>query len=275
MSKAVALVNNTDLTPEQVDLVKRTIANGASNDELKLFLYRCQEMGLDPLKPGQIHFVKYGNSPGTIVTGIDGFRSKAGKTGKHTGTKRGVIRDEKGKCVGAWCEVYRKDWEHPAREEVSLSEYNTGKGPWAKMPETMIKKVAEAAALRLAFPDDLGGLYSMDEMDQAEHGQEQPKDVSPKNEGPPKETKLKNYAPQSNPLKESDDPSEFVVPMGQYSGKKLKDIPEAELAFWADQLEKASKSGEKHSAMAKKILDKINEYINPKPLFDESEEFPH
>jgi phage recombination protein Bet len=155
------------LTDEQMDLIKNTVAKGATDNELKLFLYRCKEIGLDPLKPGQIFFIKYGTGPGTIVIGRDGFRARAAAIGLHTGTKVGIIRDDKGSCLGAWCEVYRKDWKEPAREEVSLKEYDTGKGQWAKMPETMIKKVAEVAALRMAFPDQLSGLYSTDEMDQA------------------------------------------------------------------------------------------------------------
>jgi len=36
------------------------------------------------------------------------------------------------------------------------------------MPETMIKKVAEAAALRMAFPEDLSGIYSHEEMHRAD-----------------------------------------------------------------------------------------------------------
>lgn len=163
----VAAIQGGQFTPEQLQLISNTIAKGATPDELKLFLYRCQNMGLDPLKPGMIHFVKYGSSPGTIVVGIEGFRSIAGRTGQMAGIKRGVLKDEKGKLIGAWAEVYRKDWTAPAREEVPLSEYNTGKGPWQKMPETMIKKVAEAAALRMAFPDNLGGVYERAEMDQA------------------------------------------------------------------------------------------------------------
>lgn len=155
-------------TPEQMRLITDTVAKGATPDELKLFLYRCKIMKLDPLKPGQIHFVKYGNSPGTIVVGIEGFRSIAGRTGKISGVKRGVVKDGEGKLVAAWAEVYRSDWKEPAREEVPFAEYNTGKGPWAKMPETMLKKVAEAATLRMAFPDDLGGIYTKEEMDQAE-----------------------------------------------------------------------------------------------------------
>ena len=167
-NQVVPMQQNQDWTPEQIKLITDTVAKGATPDELKLFLYRCKVLGLDPLKPGQIHFVKYGNSPGTIVVGIEGFRAKAGRTGKQSGAKRGVIRDDKGKCIGGWAEIYRHDWQHPAREEVALAEYSTGKGPWAKMPETMIKKVAEAAALRMAFPDDLGGIYVREEMDQAE-----------------------------------------------------------------------------------------------------------
>lgn len=180
MSNLPAAVAANEFTPEQVALITSTVAKGATPDELKLFLYRCQNMGLDPLKPGMVHFIKYGNNPGTMVVGIDGFRSRAAATGKHRGTKRGILRDAKGACIGAWAEVYRADWEHPAREEVSFREYSTGKSGWAKMPETMIKKVAECAALRMAFPDQLGGVYAPEEMDQAErHAPEAPPPQTP------------------------------------------------------------------------------------------------
>lgn len=167
MSQAIVAIKSTEWTPEQLALIKSTVAKGATNDELKLFLYRCQVMGLDPLKPGQIHFVKYGSNPGSVVVGIEGFRAKAARTGKHDGTRREVIKDKDGKILGAWAEVWRKDASHPFREEVPFDEYDTGRASWAKMPETMIKKVAEAAALRMAFPDDLGGLYTPEEMEQA------------------------------------------------------------------------------------------------------------
>ncbi len=159
-------------TPAQMKLITDVVAKNASPDELKLFLYRCKSMGLDPLKPGMVHFIKYkAESPGVIVVGIEGFRSIAGRTGKVSGVERGVHRDESGKVVAGWCKVYRSDWTHPAHEEVPFNEYykstRSGDGPWDKMPATMIKKVAEAAALRMAFPDDLGGVYSQEEMDQA------------------------------------------------------------------------------------------------------------
>lgn len=170
MSTAVMPISEAShWTPEQMSLITDVVAKNATPDELKLFLYRCNKMGLDPLKPGMVHFIKYNlSSPGTIVVGIEGFRSIAARTGKMSGIKRGVIM-EGGKLVAGWCEVYRSDWSHPAREEAPFAEYTTGKGPWAKMPMTMIKKVAEAAALRMAFPDDLGGVYERAEMDQSEH----------------------------------------------------------------------------------------------------------
>lgn len=163
----VTLAEKFGFTESELDLIKRTVAKNATDDELGLFFYRAKALQLNPLMPGQIFFIKYGNSPGTIVIGIDGFRSRAHATGKLSGVERGVIRNEKGVCTGAWTNVYRSDWTKPAHEEVSLHEYNTGKGNWLKMPETMIKKVSEVAALRIAFPAELGGLYLSEEMDQA------------------------------------------------------------------------------------------------------------
>lgn len=218
MSKALAIV--PEFTPDQLKLIKDTVAKGATDDELKLFLYRCKHMGLDPLKPGQIHFVKYNNSPGTIIVGIEGFRSKAASTNVHSGTKRGVLRDDKGKCIGGWCEVYRKDWTECAREEVSLAEYNTGKGNWTKMPETMIKKVAEVAALRMAFPDVLGGVYSDDEMGQAESSIAQAKPAVEANN----ET---NSIPE---VFQDEDYGDTVCTFGRkYKDKRIKDIDPFEL----------------------------------------------
>lgn len=172
----ISLADKFGFTAEQMDLVRRTVAKNADDDELELFFYRCKALNLNPLMPGQIYFLKYWNkkenkwNPGTIVTGIDGFRTRAHATGQLSGIKRGVIRDNQGRCIGAWVDLYRKDWAHPVHEETALSEYTTGYGNWAKMPETMIKKVCEAAALRMAFPNEMGGLYINEEMDQAEKG---------------------------------------------------------------------------------------------------------
>lgn len=235
MSTAISTHHAHEITDDQMRLIKATVAKNATNDELSLFLYRCKHMGLDPLKPGHIHFVKYGSNPGTIVIGIDGFRSKAAKTGKHTGTKRGIVRDSGGKCVGAWAEVFRSDWTQPAREEVSLAEYSTGKNNWARMPETMIKKVAEVAALRMAFPDDLGGIYSDDEMENVPVGDDkglksasEPKDITPV----PKQA---DVLPQSQDTFET-----YVIPFGKYKGKKMVDQTVYEIKEYRAWIERSA-----------------------------------
>lgn len=241
-----------DLSKDQLDLIKSTIAKGATDDELKLFTYRCKKMGLDPLKPGHIHFVKYGNNPGTIIIGIDGFRSRAASTGKHTGTKRGVLRDENGKCIGAWCEVYRTDWTQCAREEVSLVEYNTQKSNWAKMPETMIKKVAEVAALRMAFPDELGGVYSDDEMDQASH--EEVKEPTP----------LKATVLPFDQAKENAEfaPGNYTITFGKFKGQQISSLDIYDLNNYVSYIQKsAQENGKEISGQVLEFMTAANNFL--------------
>lgn len=175
MSNALAI--KPQFTEDQLQLITNTVARGATRDELNLFLYRCKEMQLNPLKPGQIYFIKYG-SQATIVVGIDGFRSNAARTGKHVSTKRGVIRNEKGELIAGTCLVKRRDERNEIQEyyeESPFAEFNNPKNPkWQSMPETMIKKVAEAAALRMAYPDDLGGIYIEEEKDLIERANGSP-----------------------------------------------------------------------------------------------------
>ena len=233
-------------TPEQMRLITEVVARGASPDELKLFLYRCNKMGLDPLKPGQVHFIKYGTSPGTIVVGIEGFRSIAGRTGKVSGIERGVHRDASGKVVAGWCKVYRSDWTHPAHEEVPFVEYTTGKGPWAKMPETMIKKVAEAAALRMAFPDDLGGVYAKEEMDQA--ATEAPRIAAGADQPTAEDGVL--------------DDGVYRIPFGKYVKRCLDDVSPRDLASYIDYLEGAAvKKGQPLSPVVQEFIDKASRHI--------------
>ena len=77
------LVVKDQFSETDLQLIKDTVAKNATDAELKLFLYRAKVLGLNPLKPGQLYFVKFGNNAGTIVVGLDGFRSLAAKTGKH------------------------------------------------------------------------------------------------------------------------------------------------------------------------------------------------
>lgn len=242
MSTEIVPIQQGTWTHEQMRLITDVVAKGATPDELKLFLYRCQHMGLDPLKPGQIHFVKYSTGPGTIVVGIEGFRSIAHRSGKLSGISRGVVRGEKGEVIAAWAEIHRSDWQHPAREEVPAAEYNTGRGPWQKMPETMLKKVAEAAALRMAFPNELGGVYESSEMDQAAQSRvapEQPdeRDGTPVDNG-------------------------YRIPFGKFAKRSLDEVSVDQLRSYVEYLEnKAHKEGKALQGVVAEFIDMASNHI--------------
>lgn len=262
MSTAVTPINQQTWSPEQLKLITDVVARGATPDELKLFLYRCQNMGLDPLRPGMIHFVKYGTGPGTIVVGIEGFRSIAHRTGKLSGIKRGALRDEQGALVGGWAEVTRSDWQAPAREEAPLAEYNTGKGPWSKMPETMIKKVAEAAALRMAFPNELGGVYTKEEMDQAQTPTELPRVV-------PEQPLIVQGKPEESDGVELD--VGYRIPFGQWKTHSLEWVYEnhgpAKIASYIEYLERmANEKSKPLGQQAVEFISKAEEFLGAMEL---------
>ena len=175
-----------DFTSEQVDLVKRTICRGATNDELQLFIQQCKRTGLDPFSR-QIHAVKRWDATQqrevmSIQTGIDGFRLIAERTGKYAGNDDPVYDVENAPhptkaSVTVWKMV--NGTRVPFSRSARWSEFvQTKKGGevtkfWAKMPYLMLGKVAEALALRAAFPQELSGLYTSDEMGHADHDDEQ------------------------------------------------------------------------------------------------------
>ena len=161
-------------TPEQTQLISTTIAPGCSNDELRLFAYACQRTGLDPFSK-QIYAIKRAGKM-TIQAGIDGLRSIAERTGQLDGSETHWCGED-----GVWTDVWlaakppaaaktilhRKGASHPFVGVARFADYNAGQGLWSKMPAAMIAKCSEALALRKAFPADLSGVYSTDEMDQA------------------------------------------------------------------------------------------------------------
>lgn len=177
MANELATLNGgpVDFDREQIDLIKRTVALGATDAELKLFLYTAKSRGLDPLVR-QIHFVKRGDA-GTIQVGIDGYRLIADRTRQYVGQDEPVFDGNLGgypeKCTvvvwklveGIRCSfpgvAYWAEYVPLYRGEVSAM--------WRKMPRTMLAKCAEAQALRKAFPAELSGIYTEEEMAQADH----------------------------------------------------------------------------------------------------------
>lgn len=170
-----SLTHTRGFDAEQTALIKRTIAKGASDDELALFLSQCSRTGLDPFAR-QIYWIKRG-AQGSIQVSIDGFRVIAERSGEMDGQEvawcgeDGLWRDvwlDKAPPAAARVLVYRKGCSKPFPGIARWSEYAQGGGMWTKMQGTMLSKCAEALALRKAFPHQLSGLYTVDEMAQAD-----------------------------------------------------------------------------------------------------------
>lgn len=160
----------------------------ASQGDLALFLHQAQRSGLDPFTR-QIYMIgrwdgKTGRERFTIQSSIDGLRIIAQRSGEYAGQTAPMWCDLDGVWVDAWLKqtppaaakigVYRKGFAEPlyavARLESYMPRTKDGKpsGMWGTMPDVMLAKVAEALALRKAFPNDLSGIYSAEEMEQAD-----------------------------------------------------------------------------------------------------------
>lgn len=163
-----------NVTPEQLELVKRTIAQGATADELKLYLYDCVRQGVHPMDR-LIHFTKRGGKY-TPITSIDFMRIRAAETNEYAGSDDAAfllseVKHPEEAKVTVWRLVQGQRCAFTAT--ARWSEYypgDQGGMMWRKMPHTMLAKCAEALALRKGFPRQLAGLYAKEEMDQADKG---------------------------------------------------------------------------------------------------------
>lgn len=177
MSGALAVMDSRPVgfNAEQVALIKNTIAKGASDTELALFLAQCSRTGLDPFSR-QIYWISRGGRGSTQVS-IDGFRVVAERSGEMDGqevawcAEDGVWRDvwlETSAPMAARVLVYRKGCSKPFPGIALWAEYAQSSPMWQKMKANQLAKCAESLALRKAFPHQLSGLYTPDEMAQAD-----------------------------------------------------------------------------------------------------------
>ncbi len=186
-------VHRQGFNRDQVELIKRTICAGSTDDELALFIKVAERTGLDPFAR-QIHAVKrWDQEKGHVMSiqvGIDGFRLIAERTRRYAGRLGPYwcgedgewLMDDKGRPKpwlkatppsAAMVGVRHRDYVEPLYAIATWASYvQTKKGGqvthmWATKGDLMLAKCAEALALRGAFPAELSGLYTDDEMGQA------------------------------------------------------------------------------------------------------------
>lgn len=172
-----SLAKQFDYTEDFVQTVKDVFAKGASDNELKLFLQTAKRTGLDPFAR-QIYCIKrYDSIVGSMVmsaqVSIDGFRLIADRTGRYVPSKEPTYTFDadgnlesataylKKLVAGTWHEVSATAF---FSEYVQTKKDGTPNSMWKKMPRLMLAKCAESLVLRKAFPAELSGLYTAEEM---------------------------------------------------------------------------------------------------------------
>lgn len=153
---------------DMVEAVKNTVANGATDSELFMFLTVASNYGLDPFLH-EIYFVKF-KDKSQIMSGRDGFRKIAmreptykvhysdyvcendefkttRKFGKLTDLVHTYGHKDRGALVGGYCVLETTD-DRRYFFYAEFSKYNTGQNAWSTYPNDMIIKVAETRVFK-------------------------------------------------------------------------------------------------------------------------------
>lgn len=169
--------------------VRMHICPAADAKEVAYFMELCRAQRLNPFL-NEAYLVKFKDNPAQIMVAHKVLVKRAEAHPQYDGMEHGVVvlrngevhHEQRGavyaeageKLIGGWCKVYRKDRRMPIYAERSLKSMDKGQANWKSMPDLMIDKCAQAAALREAFPDELRSMYVQEEM-----GSVPPQEVTP------------------------------------------------------------------------------------------------
>lgn len=182
-TSAVDLWQNKSSLAEIRDYLKKACNANLSDAEFDTFVAIGKATQLNPFLK-EIWCVKYGNAPASIFIARDGYRKSAQQNKDydyhhvdavysndeyHYHPVTGDIHHkynfkDRGELIGAYGLVKRRSSTRPHYVYVELREYDKKQSNWKSMPATMIKKVAEAQCLRMAFQELFSGTY-----DESEH----------------------------------------------------------------------------------------------------------
>jgi len=183
--------DQTSFTDQQAAVLQHLGVDGASRADLDVFFHVVKRTGLDPFAR-QIYMLSRRTkdqrtgewvSKQTIQTGIDGYRLIGHRASRQAGTTVSVGAPEWAADDGTWRPLWSSKWGHPLAARVTIrrggepftavalfDEYKQTKrdggltSMWAQRPAGQIAKCAEALAWRMAFPQDLAGVYVEDEL---------------------------------------------------------------------------------------------------------------
>jgi len=156
--------------------------NIASDAEIVKFMMLCKARELDPWV-GDAYLVGYDSKDGpvfSLITAVQALLKRAEMNPDYKGMEYGVVVTNKEgvvsyrdgdlffdgeTLVGGWARCYRANHDKPTFDALKLATFNTGRSRWEKDPGGMIVKCAQASVLRTAFPTQLGGLYTREELE--------------------------------------------------------------------------------------------------------------
>lgn len=307
--------NHVSYIESKKDVITKMLGlEKASPQDLEVAFTQFKRTGLDPVTR-QI-YAMINNGKLSIMASIDGLRLIAERTGAYEGQTAPQWCGDDGKWVDVWLKketpkaarigVYKTKFREPLYAVALFDEYagrhlndsyydyddryhgrfkkgdiKNKKGDlthmWAKMPALMIAKVAEALALRKGFPNEMSGIYSSEEMDQAGHDQNE-KEVNHQAAIEGHKTEQKAESKKSDSKIDFDN---YVIKFGKkMNGKRLADFSEDEhrgMLTWLN--DQASQKGESLSGAAKEYNDMATAWLvhlaksGPKPI-DTNELFP-
>ncbi len=186
MNKQVAVQDKSvvyEVNGEEVKLspqiIKQYLVNGngdVSDQEVVMFLNLCRFQKLNPFL-NEAYLVKFGSNPAQRIVSKEAFMKRAESHPQYGGFRAGIVVERNGELVdidgaiklskdvliGGWAIVKRNDREIDTEVRVDLAEFGKGQATWKQMPMNMIRKTAIVNALREAFPESLGAMYTEDD----------------------------------------------------------------------------------------------------------------
>lgn len=184
----------TEFTKERKELIFKSLVPTMGALDFHKFIGICERSGLDP-EARQIYAIERGGK-WSVTASIDGFRLVAQRTGQYGGQLGPYWCGRDGVWVDVWTKteapfaakvgVMRSGFAEPIWSVARFEAYAQKSPLWGKMPDLMIAKVAEMLGLRRAFPQELSGLYGVEEMEQAGVARPEPAKASTSPTGAPK-----------------------------------------------------------------------------------------